>query len=453
MLGAVQDGRSSILAMAAPLMVSFTMRAAFTFVDTAYAATIGDAAVAAVGLAIPAEFLMIALWVGLSTGLTSCLSRAMGTREQDKLEQYLRLARRFVWALVPLFLSVGALIWYRAPRMGLEPEVARAFQLYGTVLIGGSAFSSFWSIIPDSLVKAHHDTRTTMWAGIYSNLLNLALNTVFVFVFHWGILGIALSTVIGRFAGLAYAALKATEHERRRRAAWEGRCVAGLDPAPARALLALAVPAALGFGLMGMETAIVNRILAGVGDSTAAIAAYSIYYRVAIFVLNPVIAIGVAMLPFSARRFGEGDVAGVRRGLRQATLAALGYTVLLVAPVMLLVARPLAGALAESVATTRFSVVGLRLVPVACLVGIPFLLCRPVFEGMQRGKPGLVMAIVRYALLAGPAAWLLAGLARSWGQPGIYGVYAGLILAGGGTSVVFALWLRAALRQVAAARE
>ncbi|MFQ5767171.1 MAG: hypothetical protein ACE5ID_04230, partial [Acidobacteriota bacterium] len=45
----------SVLAMSAPLVFSFWMRAAFNFVDTAYAATLGDAAIAAIGLAIPLE--------------------------------------------------------------------------------------------------------------------------------------------------------------------------------------------------------------------------------------------------------------------------------------------------------------------------------------------------------------------------------------------------------------
>src|SRR6185503_539027 len=78
-----------VLVMAAPLVVSFWMRSLFTFVDTFYAATLGDAAVAAIGLSIPFEFLMIAVWVGLSTGLTSNFSRAMGAREETKLHQYL----------------------------------------------------------------------------------------------------------------------------------------------------------------------------------------------------------------------------------------------------------------------------------------------------------------------------------------------------------------------------
>ncbi len=42
-----------------PLVVSFWMRAAFTFVDTIYASTLGDSAVAAIGLSLPFEFLMV----------------------------------------------------------------------------------------------------------------------------------------------------------------------------------------------------------------------------------------------------------------------------------------------------------------------------------------------------------------------------------------------------------
>ncbi len=76
----------SVLSMAAPLVVSFWMRAAVTLVDTVYASFLGDSAVAAIGLTIPLEFLMVAAWVGLSTGLTSVLSRSMGSREDAMVE-------------------------------------------------------------------------------------------------------------------------------------------------------------------------------------------------------------------------------------------------------------------------------------------------------------------------------------------------------------------------------
>ena len=239
----------SVLAMAAPLVVSFWMRAAVTLVDTVYASFLGDSAVAAIGLTIPMEFLMVAAWVGLSTGLTSVLSRGMGSQQHATVEQYLLVGRRLVWMITPLFTILGLAIWILAPRLGLEAATARSFQMYGSVLIGGSAFTTFWSIIPDSLIKAHQDTRSTMWAGIWSNLINLALNTLFLFGFHWGMFGIALSTVLGRIGGLVYALIRARQHETLRRSRVADGPVR-LDPAPYRAVLRLALPSSLTFGLM-----------------------------------------------------------------------------------------------------------------------------------------------------------------------------------------------------------
>jgi Na+-driven multidrug efflux pump len=430
--------------MAAPLVVSFWMRAGVTFVDTIYAALLGDAAVASIGLAVPFEFLMIALWVGLSTGLTSGLSRAMGARNGLRIGQYLRTTWILVGVLGPLFTLVGAAIWIVAPRLGLDPATARSFQIYGTVLIGGSAFTSFWSIIPDSLVKAHQDTRSTMWAGIWTNVLNLALNTLFLFGFHWGVFGIALSTVLGRVAGLVYAVARARRHEARRRAAW-GDPGGVADPAPYRTVLALAVPASLTFVLMALEPALVNGLLARTSHATQAIAAYSIYYRVVLFALQPVIATAVAMLPYAATRIGADDVAGVRRGLREATWGATLYSAALVGPVMWFLAPWLATRLAESEITVAYTRIALRTVPLACLAGSPFLICRPVFEAMNRGRPGLVMAGLRYLLLTGPLAWLgMQGASRLAGPP-LYGVIVGLLVAAALPSLLFHHWLQRAL--------
>ena len=69
---------------------------------------------------------------------------------------------------------------------------------------------------------------------------------------------------------------------------------------------------------MATEAAVINALLARLDHPTEAIAAYSIYYRVVLFALQPVIAMSVALLPFAARRHGQGDHAGIRRGLRQA---------------------------------------------------------------------------------------------------------------------------------------
>jgi len=436
----------SVLHMAAPLVVSFWMRAAVTMVDTVYASFVGDPAVAAIGLTVPLEFLMIAVWVGLSTGLTSGLSRALGAGQGRQMEQYLRCSTRLVAAVTPLFAIVGAAVWFLAPHIGLEAVTAEEFRIYGTVLIGGSAFTTFWSILPDSLVKAHHDTPSTMWAGIATNVINVSLNTLFIFAFHWGIFGIALSTVLGRIGGLAYALHRAGVHERRRAAT--GQTPRNdPDPRPYRTILSLAVPSSITFSLIAVESAVVNGLLARMRHATEAIAAYSIYYRVILFSLQPVIATSVALLPFAARRFGSGDVEGVRRGLRQARGAVFAYAVVVLAPAMWFLAPWIARTLTESDLTRRYTEFALLTVPLACLGGTMFLMCRPVFEAMGRWQPGLTMAGVRYVVLTLPLAWIGMYVARARGVEPLYGLIVGLLIAAALSSVVFELWLRRTLRR------
>ena len=438
--------RPSVLRMAAPLVVSFWMRAAFSFVDALYARWLGlgDAPVAAIGLSFPFEFLMIAVWVGLSTGLTSNLSRAMGAGEHDKVEQHLRVSTRLVWTCVPLFAAIGGSLWFLAPVLAPDPDVARQFAIYGTVLVGGSAFSMFWSVIPDSIVKAHGDTKATMWAGIWSNVVNVVLNTLFTFAFGWGIFGIALSTVIGRFAGLAYALRKAAAHEVLRRAG-AGAGNPGLDPHPYRSTLGLAVPSAAAYTLMAVEGQIVNSLLAGLENGKEAIAAWAVYYRVFQFVAMPAIATAVAMLPYAARRFGARDVDGMRRGLRESHLAGLVYATLSV-PVLWFLAEPIARAFLQAPLAVELARGALRLIPLGVVVSLPFFLVRPAFEGMGRGRPGLAVAALRYLVLTAPAAWLGLRAARAAGLPELHGLVLGLLLAGAVASAAFLLWIRAVLR-------
>jgi len=436
----------SILMMAAPLILSFQMRSLFTFVDLAFAATLGDAAIAAVGgLSFPYEILMIACWVGLSTGMTANLSQAMGRRQGERIQQILTVSRRIVWTLVPVFSAIALYIYFGAYRMGLDPALARQFSIYGGVLIGGSAFTAFWSIIPDSIIKAHHDTRSTMWAGIWSNLINVGLNAVFLFVFHWGVFGIALSTVLGRLGGLVYALRKAAKHEAARQASGLDSD-ATRDPAPFTSLMSLAVPAVLTYGLMAVETGLVNWLLARQTGATETIAAYGIFSRVLQFAAMPIIACAVAVLPFVARRFGEGDIGAVRRGMRQITLAAAAYCIVLVTPALLLGGPRLARALAESARTADLATIALRFCPLACLVMVPFVLCRPAFEGLQRGRPGLTMAVLRYAILTIPCAFLGMQAAAALSAEPLYGLLGGLVVASSISSAVFLAWLRRTLR-------
>ena len=155
---------------------------------------------------------------------------------------------------------------------------------------------------------------------------------------------------------------------------------------------------------MASETGVVNWLLKGIEHGKEALAAYAIYYRVFQFVVMPAIAASVAMLPFAARRFGERDL---RRGpprIEGSPPGRRASTPPSAAPVLFVVAPPLARHLSSSPVTLAYLIPALRIVPLAALLGHAVFLCRPVFEGMGRGRPGLTMSVLRYVVLAAPAA-------------------------------------------------
>jgi len=433
-----------VLRLALPLVVSFLLRDAFGWVDMLFAAHLpgaaaqSDPAVAAIGLTGPFQFLMIACWVGTSNALTSRIAAALGAGQDAKIDQLLRAARRIIHALGGTFLLLATVIWFGAAHVGLEPETARQFQIYGTVLLAGSGLTTFWSILPDSIVKAHHDMRSVMWAGIASSILNVVLNAVFVYVFGWGIFGIALATVIGRLGGLAYALRIAARHERRRA---EAR---GEDPAlfarPVHTLLAMAIPSGLSFALMALEGFAVNAFLKEQPESTSNLAAFALIDRAGRTLSMPIIALGVAMLPLAARLWGSGDVDGIRRELRTCLRITAIYGLLIVVPLTLLASPAFARALLDqgSVDSARLA---LRWLPIGVIVGSPMFLLRTTFEGMQRPLPGLAGSAARALLLSVPLGYAGLLLAPHAGLVPLEGLVIGMSVGSGLASLGMAIWI------------
>lgn len=444
-----------LLGLAAPLVVSFTLRSLLTSIDIPYTRWLDepDAALAAMGLFFPLDFAFIACWVGTSSALTSHLSRALGERNEPRLRQLLRVTTGLLLLLMLGFFLLAGLAWWLAPHLGqLEPPVVRAFRIYAPIVLAGNALFGLWSVLPDSLVKAHHDTRTTMISGLASGFLNLGLNTLFVPVLGLGLAGLALATTLARLGGLAYASWAVRGLERRRREAWARepeRLTSALLPAPTRALLVLAVPSALTWVLVASESLIVNGALAWLPEATSSIAAYALYQRASVLLSMPIVALSVAVLPWVARRIGEGRAAEVGPALRRAHAAAYAYVLLLATPLCLLGGQALARALGRAAATEALAGAAIRWgAPLALCAVIPFLLARPTFEALQRGWPGLLLALLRYLALAFPLALGGAALARALGQEPFLGLVGGLIGGSALTSLVSAVWLRQALRRL-----
>lgn len=442
-----------VLRLAAPLIFSFWLRSAFTLVDRFFAGSLesaefgslADASQAAIGLATPIEFLMIACWVGTSNGLTKRLSEALGAGASEKVLQLRAAGHRMAIALSAVFLALGALLWFVPTVLAPAdaPEVVQQFRLYAGTLVAGWALTMFWSILPDSIVKAHHDTKTTMWAGLISSLLNVALTALFLFGLGWGIVGIALGSVFGRLGGLAYALMRAAQHERRRLARPDQLDTARFDSA-LRVILAVAIPSGLTYVLMGVEGLAVNEILSRTENAKLTLAAWSVFDGLGRFFLMPPIAIGVALLPLVARWRGAGVSASLlQHEVRVAIAIASIYAIVLVGPLAYLSIDLVVPHLVDEATSLAWAGTGMLWLPAAVLFNGLAICVRPLFDAYDRSSMGLALSAAR-SLVVNVPLFLLAGwLAPRLGHPPIAGYFAAAVVGGAiGAALTGALLVR-----------
>lgn len=395
--------------LALPLVFSFTFRFLFTLVDLVYAAEIKDEVpfgVAAIGLFIPIQTLFLAIWVGISAGFTATISQAFGQHDQKRVAGLKKAMIKINAMLVPALLGLAAVIYLTAPYRGLEAELERDFLTYSLILVISMPFSGFLSIYPDSVVKAHQDTISTMKAGIYSTLTNVILNTIFVFVFHWGIAGIAIATVISRYAGLIYASLRVMALEKNRLSSDWDRGEAQWNRSPLADILVLAIPGSLAFLLVFCEELTLTSLLTYLPDSEVYLASYAVFSRLVSLAIMPVVATAVAILPFVARQTLAGQHQRVRQELRSSLIHTAFLVSAIAIPLGWIFAEPLAHFLVPGASQRAGENVALYLflVPFAALASQPFLQLRPVFEALRQPAIGARVAIVKSLVLGIPLA-------------------------------------------------
>ncbi|KAB8315449.1 MATE family efflux transporter [Tolypothrix campylonemoides VB511288] len=169
------------------------------FTDILFAGQlIGKTAVAGISLALPLTNILTGFALLVGVGSASVLSRAIGSgdiKTQSKI-----FGNLIVMSLVISFFitiisySFGEeLITF----MGGTGEVASAGAQYFKTYMLGSVFFIL-AVASSQIIKSEGRIRlATIFAGIFV-IVNLILDFIFISVFHWGIQGVALATVIAR---------------------------------------------------------------------------------------------------------------------------------------------------------------------------------------------------------------------------------------------------------------
>lgn len=184
--------------LAAPMTASMLSLALMTLVDTLFVAHLGRYALAGLGLAGVLSFTLICFPIGLARGGTVLISKAFGANRQEEVQAFLG-ASLWVSAVLGLVLMLLGV---------LGADLLRTFTT--TVESGDAAVTYFriralaapGAIMFSTLREGRHavgDSRAPMLIGITGNLVNIALDAVFIFGLDAGVAGAAWATVAARW--------------------------------------------------------------------------------------------------------------------------------------------------------------------------------------------------------------------------------------------------------------
>ena len=301
-----------LLQFSLPVIAGNLFQLFYTLADTVIVGrTLGAQALAAVGSTTIVIYFVLCFVQGFTGGFGICLAQRFGARDENGQRSSAAvswlLSAGFAVIITVLFCALAhpILQWMRTP----EDIYAEAYSYMFIVLLGTGA-TVFYNMI-SNMLRSLGDSRTPLFFLIFSALLNVVLDLVFILPLGMGVAGAAWATVLSQLLSVVLCTIVGMRNFdvlRTRRA----------DFADWRRAAAkhLAVGFPMGFqmsvmciGQLAMQTG-VNSL------GSVAVAGYTAATKVDQLSVLMNNAFGIALSSFVAQNYGAGQYRRISEGVR-----------------------------------------------------------------------------------------------------------------------------------------
>ena len=320
-----------------PLLLTNTLQQLYTFADTAIVGKgLGDNSLAAVGNMSSLCFLIIGFSMGLSNGFAILIAQSFGEKDYSKLRRTLAASIRLA---VIITLLLTALTMFLLPDilrlLRTSPTIMEESLSYGYILFGG-LFATVTYNMSAGVLRSLGDSKTPLKAIIISSIMNITLNSVFIFLCHWGVKGAAAATIISQIfsGGFCLFRLSKIDFLKLSKSDFAD------DPAMNAVLLKNGIPMACMNSITAVGCMVVQYFVNGLG--VAFTSAYSACSKYLNMFMQPAATAGAAMSSYTSQNYGGKRFDRIRDGLK-VCLGIAGVSYLLLGSVMTFFPRQLAG--------------------------------------------------------------------------------------------------------------
>ena len=304
---------------ALPLLLSQLFQQLYNTADAFIVGkTLGTEALAAVTSSGTLIFLMVSFFAGAAMGAGVVISRHFGAGDDVQVSRGIHTVLAFglvsglLLTAVGVFLTPTFLRW-----MQTDPDVMpQAVEYFRYYFLGALSLSLY--NICRSIMNALGDSRRPLYYLIFSSLLNIALDALFLAVFRWGVWAAAVATVISQVASvvlcMAYLMRKGNIFTVELKKLRFHRDML-LE------MLRYGLPSGVQNSVIGFANVIVQSQINSFGK--LAMAAYGTHAKIEGFAFLPITSFNMASTTFISQNLGAAQYDRAKKGARFSILAAV----------------------------------------------------------------------------------------------------------------------------------
>lgn len=318
-----------IVYFALPLLLTNLGQQLYMIVDAAIVGRgVGVSALAAVGATDWCYWLILWTVMGFTQGFATFISRYFGDKNYKAVNK--TIAMSVVLSLIiGAFLTVVGIIVAR-PLLNLlntPGDIIDGATVYLITMISGTLIVTAYNMA-GSILRAFGDGKTPLAAMIIAGVLNILLDSLFVFVFKWGIFGAAIASVTAQLVSFIFCIVRIRKIDciNLERSVWK------LDGKMIKNMLIFGIPVSVQYIIIAVGGILLQSSVNAQGSIF--IAGYTATNKVYGLLECSATSLGLACSTFFAQNYGAKLYDRVKRGVKIATGIVVGMAVVVFTTVL-----------------------------------------------------------------------------------------------------------------------
>ena len=399
-----------IISLGLPTTISMLITNIYNMADTYFVSQISLSASGATGIVFAVMAILQAFGFMCGHGSGSNISRSLGRKDEENASRFAS-SGLFLSFCISLVLMIAGLVF-------LEP-LMRLLGSTDTILVEAMNYGRFIFLAAPAMVMSCVCNNILRYEGravyamvglTFGGILNMMLDPILIFVFHLGISGAGIATMVAQYLSLFILLIPFFRNRTasRLRLSYISRNIDTFIN-----IIVTGSPSLARQGLNSISTAMLNMMAKPLGD--AAIAAMSVVGRVSNMLFSLSLGIAQGFQPVSSFNYGAGDYKRVKEstvftiGFGTALIAVLCTLAFINAPLIISLFRSEELVIEIGSAALRLMCFGLLLLPTVSVTNM-------LFQGIGESKKALFVACLQSGAFFIP---LVVILTRAFGVNGL----------------------------------